>query len=478
MFNASLLFSDSGVYIGDSNNVALHDVGLWQVNFGIHMESVVKLKINNVFATGSIFGVFSAYNSRSLTIRHLTAVNWTGYSFYFQNTTDASLQNLTIKSGTVKTSQVENSEGLIISSKVTIENTVFSDSISSLVTIDITQQPAVLQIINSQVDTANCSFENNNITPLKLRQSFLTVSGNLNFTNNTAFRGGAMIFIHNNTFFLSENSTATFVGNRAVDTGGAIYIVTSTYEVNVASRFSLSGYIVCTNCFLGLDDYINYENQLIFSNNSAGQGGDVLYGGRLGHTCHFFSCLNQFFEISVINPKTLSPISSDPSRVCYCNKSGIPDCWTLYHPTVFSVYPGQKISISAVVVGQNFGTVAGSVFAQFLNSKPIPQLDVRESAQEVQHIHCNQLTYTIFSPGEDYHTVLVLTAVKISINEFFTKEFDKLEDESTNGILDTPVYAEVNLMPCPPGFLLIVISCVLYQMWHATSSTQHYNAEG
>ena len=251
-----------------------------------------------------------------------------------------------------------------------------------------------------------------------------------------------MIFIHNNTFSLSENSTATFVGNRAVDTGGAIYIVTSTYEVTL--------YIVCTNCFLGLDDYINYENQLIFTNNSAGQGGDVLYGGRLGHTCHFFSCLNQFFEMSIINPKTLSPISSDPSRVCYCNKSSIPDCWTLYHPTVFSVYPGQKISISAVVVGQNFGTVVGSVFAQFLNSKPIPQLDVRESAQEVQHIHCNQLTYTIFSPGEDYHTVLVLTAVKISINEFFTKEFDKLEDESTNGILDTPVYAEVNLMPYPP----------------------------
>ena len=308
MFNASLLFSDVGVYIGDSNNVALHDVGLWQVNFGIHMESVVKLKINNVFATGSIFGVFSAYNSRSLTIRHLTAVNWTGHSFHFQNTTDASLQNLTIKSGkvktnksgTAKTSQVENSEGLIISSKVTIENTVFSDSISSLVTIDITEQPAVLQIINSQVDMANCSFENNNITPLKLRQSCLTVSGNLNFTNNTAFRGGAMIFIHNNTFSLSENSTATFVGNRAVDTGGALYIVTSTYEVT--SRFSLSGYIVCTNCFLGLDDYINYENQLIFTNNSAGQGGDVLYGGRMGHTCQFFSCLNQKYLSSIRKP--------------------------------------------------------------------------------------------------------------------------------------------------------------------------------
>ena len=131
----------------------------------------------------------------------------------------------------------------------------------------------------------------------------------------------------------------------------------------------------------------------------------------MGHTCHFFSCLNQFFEMSVINPKTLSPISSDPSRVCYCNKSGIPDCWTLYHLTVFSVYPGQKISVSAIVVGQKFGTVAGSVFAQFLNSTLTPQLDVKESAQEVQHIHCNQLIYTIFSPGEDYHTVLVLTSL-------------------------------------------------------------------
>ena len=54
-----------------------------------------------------------------------------------------------------------------------------------------------------------------------------------------------MIFIHNNTFSFSENSTATFVGNRAVDIGGAIYIVTSTLEVT--SRFSLSEYIVCTS---------------------------------------------------------------------------------------------------------------------------------------------------------------------------------------------------------------------------------------
>ena len=252
--------------------------------------------------------------------------------------------------------------------------------------------------------------------------------------------------------------------------------------------------MICTNCFLSLHGISNSVKQLIFTNNSAGQGGDVVYGGRMESTCpidaynilDYSSCLSRFLEVSVINPKTLSQISSEPSRVCFCNKSGTPDCLPLSHRTKFSIYPGQKISISAVVVGQNFGTVAGSVFAQFFYSKPTPQLDVRESAQEVQHIHCNHLVYTILSPLEDYHTVLILTAVKRSIaeaNEVIIQPIiDKrrTDDESDNN-MDTPVYVRVNLMPCPPGFLINTQKCDcnnLYRMWHAISSTQHYNAEG
>ena len=191
-----------------------------------------------------------------------------------------------------------------------------------------------------------------------------------------------------------------------------MYVVTRT---SYALRdFVLDDYMICTNCFLSLHGISNSVKQLIFTNNSAGQGGDVVYGGRMESTCpidaynilDYSSCLSRFLEVSVINPKTLSPISSEPSRVCFCNKSGIPECLPLSHPTKFSIYPGQKISISAIVVGQNFGTVAGSVFAQFFYSKLTPQLDVRESAQEVQHIHCNHLVYTILSPLEDYHTCL------------------------------------------------------------------------
>ena len=123
---------------------------------------------------------------------------------------------------------MENREGLIISSNITIQNSSFSGSTSYWTTTDITRQRVVLEIYDSQVEMANCSFVNNNITPLKLTETRLTVSGNLNFTNNTAYRGGAMILIHNNTLSLSENSRVTFVGNRAIDTGGAVYVVTRT----------------------------------------------------------------------------------------------------------------------------------------------------------------------------------------------------------------------------------------------------------
>ena len=242
----------------------------------------------------------------------------------------------------------------------------------------------------------------------------------------------------------------------------------------------LDDYMICTNCFLSLHGISNSVKQLIFTNNSAGQGGDVVYGGRMESTCpidaynilDYSSCLSRFLEVSVINPKTLSPISSEPSRVCFCNKSGTPDCLPLSHPTVFSIYPGQKISVSAVVVGQNFGTVAGSVFAQFFYSKPTPQLDVRESAQEVQHVHCNHLVYTILSPLEDYHTVLILTAVKRSIaetNEVIIQPIidkGRTDDESDNN-LDTPVYVRVNLMPCPPGFLINTQKCDCNNQLHS-----------
>ena len=82
--------------------------------------------------------------------------------------------------------------------------------------------------------------------------------------------------------------------------------------------------------------------------------------------------LDSFENISNVthDQNDISLISSDPSPVCFCSE-GRKNFSTLsltairtnhLHP----LYPGQIINIPAVPVGQNFGTVAGSEYAQYL----------------------------------------------------------------------------------------------------------------
>ena len=160
--------------------------------------------------------------------------------------------------------------------------------------------------------------------------------------------------------------------------------------------------------------YKSLTQNLIFANNSAGKGGNIVYGGNLAYG---FSgnknCMDTFKDILNISETSLSLISSDPLRVCLCNQSGLPDGMLLVDPTPHSIYPGQTISISAVVVGQDWGTVAGSVYAQFLHKSTPKNIIYFKPSQGVQNAgqySCNSLHYTIFFTNEDLQRKLVLTA--------------------------------------------------------------------
>ena len=89
------------------------------------------------------------------------------------------------------------------------------------------------------------------------------------------------------------------------------------------------------------------------------------------------------------------------------------DSLTLADPTPHSIYPGQSINISAVVVGQDFGTVSGSVYAQFLHISPkknLPQLKPWQKVQAVMQHNSSNLYYTILPQSDIPETTLVLTA--------------------------------------------------------------------
>ena len=179
-----------------------------------------------------------------------------------------------------------------------------------------------------------------------------------------------------------------------------------------------------------------------------------------------WNCLNSFKSISNISQNGLSLISSDPSRVCLCNGTGQPDCLIQVDPTPHSIYPGQSINISAVVVGQDFGTVAGSVYAQFLPISPPespPQLESLQMVQPVTQQHCSQLYYTILTHSEISKAVLALTSHKRHVLKFHVNTSTDLTrwqshyNTSATGPLiynNNPVYVNISLLPCPPGFML------------------------
>ena len=218
--------------------------------------------------------------------------------------------------------------------------------------------------------------------------------------------------------------------------------------------------IMTSACFLITPTYKNGTNKIfIFANYSAGKGGDIAYGGYI--TYGFIgnrNCMDVFKDIS---ETSLSLISSDPLRVCLCNQSGLPDCMLIINPTLHSVYPGQTISVSAVVVGQAWGTVAGSVYAQFLH-KSAPENSIHfKSSQVVQNTSrhsCISLQYTILSRNEDMQQMLVLTALDIYVTFFqddYSLSFKALKGfyQASQTVVQTiyyktnPVYVNITLLP-------------------------------
>ena len=149
-----------------------------------------------------------------------------------------------------------------------------------------------------------------------------------------------------------------------------------------------------------------------------------MYGGHVAYGVNNnINCMDTFKYISNISDTSLSLISSDPLRVCLCNQSELPDCMLLDDPTPHSIYPGQTISISAVVVGQDWGTVAGIVFTQFLHKSTPENTIYLKSSQGIQEANkdsCNSLHYTIFSLNENLQQMLVLTAQDIYVSEYLT----------------------------------------------------------
>ena len=357
----------------------------------------------------------------------------------------------------------------VIMSNVTVDSNIFSSSdVASMA-----NRNTLLLYKLPNVTMMNCTFRNNTGTALYLDSSVLKIFGHNEFINNVGYEGAAM-YINGGSLVKTdekykEKTTILFINNTASHTGGAIYI-------SPESDISLLSYIYSSHthqkCFFDPNilqlppkrcTQTNDDCVFVFDNNTANDGGDDIYGGNLEESqSDFKKCIEIVELLSDFRQKSISHISSSPSRVCVCNNS-IPDC--LKYNLSVSIYPGQEFNISAFTVGQHFGTSRGSVYAQILNKSSNASIPYEDKVQPVGIRNCssvtNILTYRIEMPLNG--TIIVLTAGDQVVNEKVdnTKINKLIKKYIDNDGLFVPqelgtlaVYITLNVLPCPLGFTL------------------------
>ena len=91
-----------------------------------------------------------------------------------------------------------------------------------------------------------------------------------------------------------------------------------------SSSFITSG----IHCFIQVEGTRSNTAHLTFINNTAVEGGDVVYGGLIaaGYDGDW-NCLLSFRNISdMMDQSSVRQITSAPSRVCLCHDDTAPDC--------------------------------------------------------------------------------------------------------------------------------------------------------
>ena len=437
MMNVSALHNqDKGIALSECNNTSLYHTYTRHNRYGIYiMECTATYIVDH--KTGSKIHV-----TKSIDTHILNSVLGEHSDIAMINTANTYITNTTSFITAYNTTDTILKDTLF--SNMDVPSTASSAS-------EPTSLPAVITLYSSALIINNCTFTRNNISSIKTIGSNVTMSGKVLFHNNTASSGTVLIFAKNSLFITTDNSNIYFKNNHAMHFGGVFYITTEeSYETSMSLQDIMEynqgdGSLIVsrTECFVRVEGSRSHA-RLTFINNTAGKGGDVLYGGlvALGYDGDW-NCLLSFKNISDMSQQSgPSLISSVPSRVCLCNETGQPDCLIVADPTTHVIYPGQTITIPAVVVGQNFGTVAGSVFTQFLHTPYTTDsvdMEPRHSIA-VEHSQCSNLEYTIFSQSEESEAVLVLTHDNREISHLMNEEDNQEITNSWEVLNEEPNY--------------------------------------
>ena len=354
---------------------------------------------------------------------------------------------------------------------ISIQSTQFANN------QDLREKPVVVYITKASVMiVTNCEFRNNHGSAIRaVGVASLTMRGDVTFRSNSAQQGGALALTSTKVSFM-PGSRVTFQANSARDVGGAIFVEStlSLYDANDPNTR--------TDCFYQLPERdLSADYSFEFVNNSARNGGYHIYGASLKSYCvvhesdsatvrsieQQIQCLFHFSE----DKKSLaSPVSSNPSRVCIIDDATIDQppfnnaCAN--QSLIFitrHVFPGEEFNLKAVLTGAEFGTGTGAVYAQFLqdnNNHDVKLSSSDQYSQRVDDLNApQQLHYSIYSNSSNEILVLAATDGTILTYGDEYQISSAIERNRNTGVippilLTTPVFVNVTLSSCPPGFYL------------------------
>ena len=301
------------------------------------------------------------------------------------------------------------------------------------------------KFFNNSISVAKCvvnitglsAFTNAQASAISSYDSAIILSEIILFENNTATRGGAMA-LYSSWLYFEVGVTAIFTFNVANDKGGAIFTEPNFQPYRFNHKY---GFNYCFYTMLNCSVTSHYR--IYFANNLGVNGGNDIYGAPPERFCN--PPCSYFIER--VSNEEFSSLSSDATRVCLCNESGVPQCLVL--PYIYAnrtLYPGETLSVSAVVVGGDFGPTTGTIYAGFLNDHNSLLRPTSQYGQAIDQKHCNILQYTIYSNQTNSTIILYLSQEYMDIEEVW----------SYIGVYYyTPILFYITILPCPPGFALL-----------------------
>ena len=308
----------------------------------------------------------------------------------------------------------------------------------------------------NEITLDNCTIANNNNSGLFAFLTDVVIVGKTVFQNNTAVQGGALSLWYSYLKFPfpDRNTELVISNNRAQNTGGGIFFSNNlpSYDRDTSE----------VRCIVQFDSHANFE--VHFSNNTANNGGDNVFGARIQTNCTQAEgwvryLLSQHFKF---HSTSFSSVSSDPTRVCLCDKGGVARCTDIEYTYAFAgpFFPGEIFSIRLVLVGNDFGSVKGLIYASLPSQDAFTSLGPKQSVQIItEHRKCSVLAFSIESLS-----INVVQSLQISAR---SQQVPYLTSQTTDAIhlyknlstipyilLQQPVSISVTLEDCPISMIL------------------------